>query len=160
MDVFWISLHSMRFRDLGLFEISDRLDGLSAKKHQQRPLSTHWFCLLLATVVSIEVRDLFIDINWPCRGGIRLFLATMGENYQKDRNVWSTVLVTAAALAAGWAAIELAFKPFLDAGRASINRELDPDYDPDDDLHGPCGNNSPKAEAKEAVRDLKNQSSE
>lgn len=84
----------------------------------------------------------------------------MGKSPQREKNVWTTVLITAAALIAAWASIELAFKPFLAAGRASINRELDPDYDPDDELEeGSTRPKSPNEEAKDAFEALKNQSS-
>ncbi|XP_048441803.1 outer envelope membrane protein 7 [Pyrus x bretschneideri] len=36
------------------------------------------------------------------------------------------------ALAVGWLAIELAFKPFLDKARAAMNKS-DPAHDPDED---------------------------
>ena len=36
------------------------------------------------------------------------------------------------ALAFGWLAIEMAFKPFLDKARATMDKS-DPDHDPDDD---------------------------
>uniref|UniRef100_A0A2P2NKE0 Outer envelope membrane protein 7 n=1 Tax=Rhizophora mucronata TaxID=61149 RepID=A0A2P2NKE0_RHIMU len=38
------------------------------------------------------------------------------------------------ALAFGWLAIEMAFKPFLDKARAAMNKS-DPDHDPDDDAN-------------------------
>lgn len=82
------------------------------------------------------------------------------RNEQRERSVWSSVFITAAALVASWAAIELAFKPYLAAGRAAINRELDPDYDPDDDDDlPPARPKSPNDEAKEAFEALKNNSS-
>nr|ADE75611.1 unknown [Picea sitchensis] len=49
-------------------------------------------------------------------------------------------LFAVAAMALGWLAIELAFKPSLDESRDSINKSLDPDHDPDDELDD--GNNS------------------
>lgn len=87
----------------------------------------------------------------------------MGKrNGQRERSVLTNVLITVAALLAGWATIELAFKPYLAAGRAAINRDLDPDYDPDDELE----ENSPPRpktlddEVQDALEDLKeNQSS-
>ena len=84
----------------------------------------------------------------------------MGKNPQRERNAWGAVLLTAAAVVAAWASIELAFKPFLAAGRASINRELDPDYDPDDELdEAPARSKSSNEEAKDAFEALQNQSS-
>lgn len=84
----------------------------------------------------------------------------MGKSPQRERNAWSSVLITAGALVAAWASIELAFKPLLAAGRASIDRELDPDYDPDDELQqGPARPQSPNEEARaEAFEALKSQS--
>ncbi|KAI3760087.1 hypothetical protein L1987_50477 [Smallanthus sonchifolius] len=42
-----------------------------------------------------------------------------------------SVVVVIGALAFGWAAIELAFKPWLDKARASMDKS-DPTRDPDD----------------------------
>ncbi|KAL4558786.1 hypothetical protein LXL04_036988 [Taraxacum kok-saghyz] len=42
-----------------------------------------------------------------------------------------SVVVVVGALAFGWAAIELAFKPWLDKARASMDKS-DPTRDPDD----------------------------
>ncbi|XP_071717434.1 outer envelope membrane protein 7-like [Rutidosis leptorrhynchoides] len=42
-----------------------------------------------------------------------------------------SVVVVIGALAFGWAAIELAFKPWLDKARASMDKS-DPAVDPDD----------------------------
>jgi len=84
------------------------------------------------------------------------------KNEQRERSVLSNVLITVAALVAGWATIELAFKPFLVAGRAAINLDLDPDYDPDDDLDksSPPRPKTLDDEAQDALEDLKeNQSS-
>ncbi|WCJ21513.1 outer envelope membrane protein 7 [Euphorbia peplus] len=41
-------------------------------------------------------------------------------------------MVVLGALACGWLAIEMAFKPFLDKARSSIDKS-DPARDPDDD---------------------------
>jgi len=52
-------------------------------------------------------------------------------------------LVTAAiaivGLILGWVAIEMACKPCLEAGRTAIDRSLDPNYDPDDNLNRSSG---------------------
>jgi len=45
-------------------------------------------------------------------------------------------VIAVAAMAMGWLAVELAFKPILDDARDSINKSLDPNHDPDDDLDG------------------------
>ncbi|CAN6553362.1 unnamed protein product [Malus baccata var. baccata] len=37
----------------------------------------------------------------------------------------------------GWIAIEIACKPCLEQGRQAIDRSLNPDYDPDDDVSAP-----------------------
>lgn len=42
-------------------------------------------------------------------------------------------LIAVAGIAFGWIAIELACKPCLETGRQAIDRNLNPDYDPDDD---------------------------
>jgi len=86
----------------------------------------------------------------------------MGKrNEQRARSVWSNVLITAAALIAGWATIALACKPYLAAGRAAINRELDHYFVPDDDLEerSPSRPKTPNDEAQDALEDLKNESS-
>lgn len=43
-----------------------------------------------------------------------------------------TAIFIVIALVMGWGAVEIACKPCMQAGRASLNRSLDPDYDPDD----------------------------
>lgn len=45
----------------------------------------------------------------------------------------TTVLILV-ALVFGWGAVEIACKPCMESGRAAINRSLDPDYDPDDEI--------------------------
>ncbi|KAL6546376.1 hypothetical protein OROMI_022097 [Orobanche minor] len=53
----------------------------------------------------------------------------------------TTALLAIAAVALGWCTIEMACKPCLEKGREAIDRNLDPDYDPDDEttatLHAP-----------------------
>jgi len=61
----------------------------------------------------------------------------MGRKGEREKSLWSTALMAGAALVLGWATMKLAFKPFLQAGRDGINRSLDPDYDPDDELEAP-----------------------
>ncbi|VFQ68590.1 unnamed protein product [Cuscuta campestris] len=51
----------------------------------------------------------------------------MGEK----KSSLKSAAVVFGALAAGWLAIELAFKPFLDKARAALKKS-DPNYDPDD----------------------------
>ncbi|RVW54833.1 Outer envelope membrane protein 7 [Vitis vinifera] len=46
-----------------------------------------------------------------------------------------SVMVVFGALAFGWLAIELAFKPFLDKARSALDKS-DPTRDPDDDDDG------------------------
>lgn len=61
----------------------------------------------------------------------------MGRKGEREKSLWSTALLAGAALVLGWATMELAFKPFLQAGRDGISRSLNPDYDPDDELEAP-----------------------
>ncbi|XP_071696436.1 uncharacterized protein [Rutidosis leptorrhynchoides] len=42
-------------------------------------------------------------------------------------------LIAIAGLALGWITIEIACKPCLERGREAIDRNLNPDYDPDDE---------------------------
>lgn len=42
-------------------------------------------------------------------------------------------LIAIAGIALGWITIEIACKPCLEKGRQAIDRNLNPDYDPDDD---------------------------
>jgi hypothetical protein len=46
---------------------------------------------------------------------------------------WTSV-AWAAGLLFAWTAVEIAFKPWLAAGRSAIAKSLDPDYDVDDEL--------------------------
>ncbi|KAL2641244.1 hypothetical protein R1flu_008831 [Riccia fluitans] len=48
----------------------------------------------------------------------------------------TTAILAIAGLLAGWLAVEIACKPCLDSGRAALDRSLNPDYDPDDELPG------------------------
>ncbi|PWA85822.1 hypothetical protein CTI12_AA145110 [Artemisia annua] len=48
-----------------------------------------------------------------------------------DAKQLKSVVVVIGALAFGWAAIELAFKPWLDKARAAMDKS-DPSRDPDD----------------------------
>ncbi|XP_052182755.1 outer envelope membrane protein 7 [Diospyros lotus] len=45
----------------------------------------------------------------------------------------TTALIAIAGLLLGWATMEIACKPCLEKGREAIDRNLNPDYDPDDD---------------------------
>ncbi|KAL8460941.1 hypothetical protein ACS0TY_031641 [Phlomoides rotata] len=63
----------------------------------------------------------------------------------------TTALIAIVAVALGWCTIEIACKPCLERGREAIDRNLNPDYDSDEqttttaaDLHAPL--NPPKAE--------------
>ncbi|PIN04990.1 hypothetical protein CDL12_22469 [Handroanthus impetiginosus] len=54
----------------------------------------------------------------------------------------TTALIAIAAVALGWCTIEIACKSCLERGREAIDRNLNPDYDPDDQtnpttLHAP-----------------------
>ncbi|VFQ81559.1 unnamed protein product [Cuscuta campestris] len=42
-------------------------------------------------------------------------------------------LIAIAGVALGWITIEVACKPCLDKGRETLDRSLNPEYDPDDD---------------------------
>lgn len=56
-------------------------------------------------------------------------------------------MVVFGALAVGWLAIELAFKPFLDKARSAMNKN-DPAHDPDDVVEEDTG-----AKTDEAAKD-------
>ncbi|GFY88923.1 hypothetical protein Acr_06g0008630 [Actinidia rufa] len=45
----------------------------------------------------------------------------------------TTGILAAVGLVLGWISIEIACKPCLDNGREAIDRNLNPQYDPDDD---------------------------
>ncbi|RYR36346.1 hypothetical protein Ahy_A10g051325 isoform E [Arachis hypogaea] len=45
----------------------------------------------------------------------------------------TSAVIAVAAVLLGWATIEIACKPCLEMGREAIDRNLNPDYDPDDD---------------------------
>ncbi|RWR81805.1 outer envelope membrane protein 7 [Cinnamomum micranthum f. kanehirae] len=46
----------------------------------------------------------------------------------------TSAVIAIVGLALGWITIEIACKPCLDKGRDAIDRSLDPNYDPDDDV--------------------------
>lgn len=59
----------------------------------------------------------------------------------------TTALIAIAAVALGWCTMEVACKPCLEKGREAIDRNLNPDYDPDDEtptttLHAPLNPNN------------------
>ena len=54
--------------------------------------------------------------------------------------------VVLGALAFGWLAIEIAFKPFLDNARSSMAKS-DPDHDPDDEGDKPDSSSSAAVDA-------------
>lgn len=59
-------------------------------------------------------------------------------NGRETRNVLGMGAITSAVIAVaavilGWITIEIACKPCLEQGREAIDRNLNPDYDPDDD---------------------------
>ncbi|XP_031505439.1 uncharacterized protein LOC116267710 [Nymphaea colorata] len=49
----------------------------------------------------------------------------------------TSAIIAIAAVVLGWIAIELACKPCLEKGREAIDRNLNPNYDPDDDVRAP-----------------------
>lgn len=57
-----------------------------------------------------------------------------------------TAILVVVALILGWGVTEIACKPCMESGRAAINRSLDPDYDPDDEIA-----NTPYVEAPRPV---------
>lgn len=48
-----------------------------------------------------------------------------------------TAVILVVAILLGWGAMEVACKPCLETGRSALNRSLDPDYDPDDEIATP-----------------------
>ncbi|KAL1147312.1 hypothetical protein V6Z11_A10G046500 [Gossypium hirsutum] len=53
----------------------------------------------------------------------------------------TSAVIAIAGVILGWIAIEIACKPCLEKGREAIDRSLNPDYDPDDDLQAPLNPN-------------------
>ncbi|XP_058768089.1 outer envelope membrane protein 7 [Vicia villosa] len=49
----------------------------------------------------------------------------------------TSAVIAVAAVILGWITIEIACKPCLEQGREAIDRNLNPDYDPDDDIRAP-----------------------
>jgi hypothetical protein len=46
----------------------------------------------------------------------------------------TSAVIAVVAVVLGWITIEIACKPCLEQGRQAIDRNLNPDYDPDDDI--------------------------
>ncbi|XP_073135633.1 outer envelope membrane protein 7 [Henckelia pumila] len=64
----------------------------------------------------------------------------------------TAALIAIAAVALGWLTIELACKPCLESGRNSIDRNLNPDYDPDDEtLDAPLNPNNKESDDSAAA---------
>ncbi|CAK9321202.1 unnamed protein product [Citrullus colocynthis] len=56
----------------------------------------------------------------------------------------TTAVIAIGAVVLGWITIEIACKPCLEKGREAIDRSLNPDYDPDDeisDIRAPLNSN-------------------
>lgn len=49
----------------------------------------------------------------------------------------TAAVIAIAGVLLGWATIEIACKPCLEKGREAIDRDLNPDYDPDDRIRSP-----------------------
>ncbi|KAJ4703870.1 outer envelope membrane protein 7 [Melia azedarach] len=49
----------------------------------------------------------------------------------------TSAVIAIAGVVLGWIAIEIACKPCLEKGREAIDRSLNPDYDPDDEIRAP-----------------------
>ncbi|KAI4295454.1 hypothetical protein L6164_035500 [Bauhinia variegata] len=49
----------------------------------------------------------------------------------------TTAVIAIVGVVLGWITIEIACKPCLEKGREAIDRNLNPDYDPDDDVLPP-----------------------
>ncbi|OIT30517.1 PREDICTED: uncharacterized protein LOC109209881 [Nicotiana attenuata] len=55
--------------------------------------------------------------------------------------VITTAVIAIAGVILGWITIEMACKPCLEKGREAIDQNLNPDYDPDDDIRSPLNAN-------------------
>ncbi|XP_077243739.1 uncharacterized protein LOC143884193 [Tasmannia lanceolata] len=53
---------------------------------------------------------------------------------ERKMGALTTAIIAIAGLALGWITIEIACKPCLEKGREAIDRSLDPNYDPDDEI--------------------------
>ncbi|XP_073302276.1 outer envelope membrane protein 7 [Primulina huaijiensis] len=64
----------------------------------------------------------------------------------------TAALIAIAAVALGWLTIEIACKPCLESGRGAIDRNLNPDYDPDDEtLDAPLNPNNNESDDSNAA---------
>ncbi|XP_073056134.1 outer envelope membrane protein 7 [Primulina eburnea] len=64
----------------------------------------------------------------------------------------TVALIAIAAVALGWLTIEIACKPCLESGRNAIDRNLNPDYDPDDEtLDAPLNPNNNESDNSAAA---------
>jgi hypothetical protein len=73
-----------------------------------------------------------------------------GRSTERKMGAITTAVIAVVGLLLGWAAVEVACKPCLESGRAAINRDLDPNYDPDEDLPGGTGSQPHGGEYLEA----------
>lgn len=61
---------------------------------------------------------------------------------QREMGALTTALIAIAGIGLGWITIEMACKPCLERGREAVDRNLNPDYDPDDDdIRAPLNTN-------------------
>ncbi|CAM6127189.1 unnamed protein product [Calypogeia fissa] len=82
--------------------------------------------------------------SWLMRGDQK------GSGPERKMGAITTAVIAVIGLLLGWAAVEVACKPCLESGRAAINRDLDPNYDPDDDLPGGSDSQSTQGPYNEA----------
>ncbi|XP_054804414.1 uncharacterized protein LOC129307464 [Prosopis cineraria] len=62
------------------------------------------------------------------------FLVPAERDRKRGMGAVTTAVIAIAGVILGWITIEIACKSCLDKGREAIDRNLNPDYDPDDDL--------------------------
>ncbi|KAI5060629.1 hypothetical protein GOP47_0025049 [Adiantum capillus-veneris] len=87
---------------------------------------------------------------------------------RKDKEVgdgWVSTLLWVGGMVCAWAAVEVAFKPLLQAGHVAIRKSLDPNYDVGNELDNNSSNpqqggNTPSQPAKDPQNDSLNKSSD
>lgn len=72
---------------------------------------------------------------------------------EREMGAVTTAVIAIAAVLLGWCTIEIACKPCLEKGREAIDRNVNPDYDPDD-LHAPINPDNAAAPSPAVAKTL------
>lgn len=103
-----------------------------------------WAWMTLAQKVSIGLFRLTLRELLLCSSSRRDLRDKGKGEIEIGMGAITTAVIAIGAVVLGWITIEIACKPCLEKGREAIDRSLNPDYDPDDeisDIRAPLNSN-------------------